>query len=80
MDITTIRIQRDILTEFRKLKIHPRETDEDIIRRVIKGELNPSPLEGDASIKETTLNEAVEHISKKGGAFKGQGDGRVKWE
>ncbi len=35
-DITTMRIHRDTLTALRKKKQHPRETDEDVIKRLLK--------------------------------------------
>ena len=36
MDITTIRLNKNTKKELRKFEIHPRETDEDIIKRLIK--------------------------------------------
>ena len=36
MDITTIRIQKEVLKELRKHEIHPRETNEDIIKRLME--------------------------------------------
>ncbi len=36
MDITTIRISKKLKKELRKLEVHPRETDEQIIIRLIK--------------------------------------------
>jgi|TARA_R100000789_G_scaffold84734_2_gene80435 predicted CopG family antitoxin len=36
MNITTIRIQKEVLKELRKHELHPRETNEDIIKRLIK--------------------------------------------
>jgi len=36
MDITTIRISKKLKKELRKLEVHPRETDEQIIVRLIK--------------------------------------------
>ncbi len=36
MDITTLRIQKEIKKELRKFEIHPRETDEDIIKRLME--------------------------------------------
>ena len=47
MDITTIRISKKLKKELRKLEVHPRETDEQIIIRLIKyfsvgSTLNPS--------------------------------------
>jgi len=36
MDITTIRISKKVKKELRKLEVHPRETDEQIIIRLIK--------------------------------------------
>ena len=35
MDITTIRIHKEILKSLRKHELHPRETNEDIIKRLI---------------------------------------------
>jgi len=36
MDITTIRINKELKNKLRELEIHPRETYEDIIKRLIK--------------------------------------------
>ena len=36
MDITTIRLTKNIKKKLRKFEIHPRETYEDIIKRLIK--------------------------------------------
>ncbi len=36
MDITTIRISKKLKKELRELEVHPRETDEQIIARLIK--------------------------------------------
>ncbi len=36
MDITTIRISKKLKKEMRELEVHPRETDEQIITRLIK--------------------------------------------
>ena len=36
MDITTIRLKKETKKELRKIEIHPRETDEDIVLRLIK--------------------------------------------
>jgi len=35
MDSTTIRIHKRLKRELRKLEVHPRETNEQIIRRLI---------------------------------------------
>lgn len=39
MDITTIRLNWETKNKLRKLEIHPRETDEDIILRLIEKEV-----------------------------------------
>ncbi len=36
MDITSIRISKKLKKELRELEVHPRETDEQIITRLIK--------------------------------------------
>ena len=36
MDITTLRISKKLKKELRKLEVHPRETNEQIISRLIK--------------------------------------------
>ena len=36
MNITTIRLSKDLKKRLRELEIHPRETDEQIIERLIK--------------------------------------------
>ena len=36
MDITTLRLKKDTKKQLREFEIHPRETDEDIILRLIK--------------------------------------------
>jgi hypothetical protein len=36
MDITTIRLKKETKKKLREFAIHPRETDEDIILRLIK--------------------------------------------
>ena len=36
MNITTIRLKKDTKRKLRKFQIHPRETDEDIILRLMK--------------------------------------------
>ena len=37
MEITTIRLTKDTKKKFRKFAVHERETDEDILLRLIKG-------------------------------------------
>jgi hypothetical protein len=36
MGITTIRVHKELKKEMRKLAIHPRETDEQILNRLLK--------------------------------------------
>lgn len=36
MNITTLRLKKDTKKKLRKFAVHPRETDEDIILRLIK--------------------------------------------
>lgn len=36
MDITTIRLKKEIKKKLRELEVHPRETDEEIIVRLIE--------------------------------------------
>jgi len=38
MDITTIRLKKDTKKKLRKFEIHPRETDEDIVLRLMEKE------------------------------------------
>jgi len=37
MNITTIRIEKEILKALRKHEVHPRETNQQIIERILKG-------------------------------------------
>lgn len=39
MDITTIRIQKKLLKELRRLELHSRETNEQIIQRLLENTL-----------------------------------------
>lgn len=36
MDITTIRLSKRLKERFRKLEAHPRETDEQLLKRLIE--------------------------------------------
>ena len=36
MNITTIRLSKELKKRLRKLEVHPRETDEQIIERLVK--------------------------------------------
>ncbi len=56
---STIAISKKLKKEFDKMKVHPRETYEDMIRRAIQGELYPSEeSEASNSNKEEKENES----------------------
>lgn len=49
MKITTIKLDKAVHKELTRLKIHPREPYSDVIKRIIKGELNGEAASPDAS-------------------------------